>query len=204
MPTVASPQTIVDQYLTDLRARLRSLPEEQATDIVEEIRSHIRDTAGASGAMTEANINAALSRLGPASALAASYVTENLLAHTERNRSPWLLLRSSFRWASLSLQGFFVFLGSLIGYALGAIFSFCALAKPINPHRVGLWRIGEDEFSLRLGLSRSLPIPPGHELLGWWIIPLGLIAAMGLVLLTTSIGLRTIRRFQRERMQLVH
>jgi hypothetical protein len=204
MSTVANPQTRIDQYLADLRTHLRSLPSEQVVDIVEEIRSHLRDTAGAGGAMTDASVNAALNRLGPASALAASYVTDNLLARAGRNRSPWLLLKLSLRWASLSVQGFFVFLGSLIGYALAAAFSFCSLAKPLNPHHVGLWKIGEDEFSLHLGLSRSLGPPPGQEVLGWSIIPLGLIAAMVLVLLTTSIGLWTIRRFQRERLQLVH
>jgi len=203
MPIAPSPQPIVDHYLAELRARLRSLPEEQVTDIVEEIRSHIRDTATTGGAMTDVGINAALSRLGPASALAASYVTGNLLAQTPHNRSPWLLLKLSLRWASLGVQGFFVFLGALIGYTLAAAFSICAMSKPVNPSRVGLWKTG-DEFSLHLGLGRGLPLPPGHELLGWWIIPLGLLAALGLVLLTTEIGLRTIRKFQRQRMQSAH
>ena len=49
MLTVATPQTRIDQYLAELRAHLGSLPREQATDIVEEIRSHIRDTAGVGG-----------------------------------------------------------------------------------------------------------------------------------------------------------
>lgn len=80
MLTVANTQTRIDQYLAQLRAHLGSLPPEQATDIVEEIRSHIRDTAGAGGETTEAGINAVLNRLGPASVLAASYVTDNLLA----------------------------------------------------------------------------------------------------------------------------
>jgi hypothetical protein len=204
MPTIVSPQTAIDRFLEELRAGLRSLSAEQAQDIVEEIRSHIRDTAGASGELTEASVNAALSRLGPASALAASYVTENLMARAQRSRSPWLLLRLSLRWASLGVQGLLVFLGALIGYALAAAFSFCAMAKPINPQRVGLWKLGTDDYSLYLGLSRSLGTPPGHELLGWSIIPLGLIAAMGLVLLTTEIGLHTIRKFQRARMPLAH
>ncbi len=204
MPTITSQQTRMDAYLAELRTHLRSLPHEQMLDIVEEIRSHIRDTAAADGAMTEASLNAALHRLGPASALAATYLTENLLARAERTRSPWLFLKSSLHWASLSVQGFFVFLGALIGYSLAAAFSFCALAKPLNPHRVGLWRIDADSFSLHLGLSRSLPTPPGHEVLGWWITPLGLVVAMILVLLTTEIGLRTIRRFQRARMHFAH
>jgi hypothetical protein len=204
MPTITAPQTRIDAYLAEFRTHLRSLPHEQMLDIVEEIRSHLRDTAEASGPMTEASLNAALHRLGPASALAASYLTENLLARAERSRSPWLLLKSSFRWASLSVQGFLVFFGALIGYSLAAAFSYCALAKPLNPRNVGLWKVGDDNFSLHLGLSHSLAPPVGQEVLGMWIIPLGLIAAMILVLLTTEIGLRTIRRFQRARLHFAH
>src|SRR6266852_9916200 len=112
MPTITAPQTRIDAYLAAFRSHLRSLPHEQMLDIVEEIRSHLRDTAEATSPMTEASLNAALHRLGPASALAASYITDNMLARAERSRSPWLLLKSSFRWASLSVQGFLVFFGA--------------------------------------------------------------------------------------------
>jgi hypothetical protein len=200
MSATTAPQTTVDEYLAELCARLRSLPAEQVEDIVEEIRSHLRDSAGAGGAITEASLAAALQRLGPASILASTYLAESLLARAQRSRSPWLLLKVCFRWAGLSIQGFLVFCGALIGYGLAAAFSFCAIAKPLNPQRVGLWKVEDDNFSLHLGLSHSLPLPAGQEVLGWWITPLGLIVAAGLVLLTTEIGLRTIRRFQRARM----
>ena len=107
-------------------------------DIVEEIRSHIRDTAGAGGAMTEASISAALSRLGPPSALAAGYVTDNLMARAQHNRMPWTILRGIFYWAMLSVKGVLVFLVCVIGYFFGGSFFIAALAKPLNP-KVGLW-----------------------------------------------------------------
>jgi hypothetical protein len=196
MPTTASPQAKIDEYLGQLRAGLRKLPSDQVTDIVEEIRSHVLDTAGPRETMTEAGVRETLSRLGPASALASTYVTQNLLGEAARSRSPWMLLKSTFRWATLSLQGLFVFLGAVIGYSLAAIFSFCALAKPINPHRVGVWRV-QDGFSLHMGLSHE--VPPGQEVLGWWLVPLALIVSFILVLLTTEMGVRTIRRFQQAR-----
>jgi hypothetical protein len=196
MPTTASPQAKIDEYLGQLRAGLRKLPSDQVTDIVEEIRSHVLDTAGPRETMTEAGVRETLSRLGPASALASTYVTQNLLGEAARSRSPWMLLKSTFRWATLSLQGLFVFLGAVIGYSLAAIFSFCALAKPINPHRVGVWRV-QDGFSLHMGLRHE--VPPGQEVLGWWLVPLALIVSFILVLLTTEMGVRTIRRFQQAR-----
>lgn len=193
MPLAAIPQTKIDQYLAELRAQLRSLPQEQAMDIVEEIRSHIRDAAGVGGATSEASINAALSRLGPPSALAASYVTDSLLARAQRTRMPWTILRGIFRWATLSVKGVLVFTVCLIGYAFGASFLLAALAKPFNP-KVGLWLVNHDTYSLALGMTDA--IPQGRELLGWNLIWIGLVLGGGTVLLTTYFGLWCIRKFR--------
>jgi hypothetical protein len=196
MPVITTPQTKVDQYLIELRTRLRSLPDEQAMDIVEEIRSQIHDTAGSDGEMTDASVNAALNRLGPASALAANYVTDNFLEHAQRDRMPWTLLRGVFRWAMMSVQGFLVFILCVIGYGFGASFLIAALAKPFNP-KAGLWLIAPGSYSLTLGMTNSMP--PGHELLGWKLVPVGLSLGGGTILLTTYFGQWCIRRFRRTR-----
>jgi hypothetical protein len=196
MSTVATPQTKIDRYLAEFRAHLRSLPEEQVVDIVEEIRSHLRDTAAPGGEMTQSSIDAALSRLGPPSALAASYVTDNLLARAQGNRMPWAVVGGIFRWATLSVKGFLVFLVCLVGYAFGASFFIAALAKPFNP-KVGLWLVDHDTYSLALGMTDA--IPRGHELLGWKLVPIGLALGGGTILLTTHFGLWCIRRFRETR-----
>ena len=196
MFSVATSQTRIDRYLAALRTQLRSLPHEQMVDIVEEIRSHILDAAGVDGAMTEASINAALGRLGPPSALAASYVTDNLLARAERTRMPWTVLRGVFRWATLSVKGVLVFIVCLVGYGFGSSFFIAALAKPFNP-KVGLWLVDHDTYSLALGMTDA--IPRGHELLGWKLVPIGLALGGGTILLTTHFGLWCIRRFRQAR-----
>lgn len=187
-------QHVVDSYLRKVRAGLRSLTGTQVSEFIEELRSHIRDRAEAEGELNEASVLAALDSLGRPEDLAAMYLAENIVARAEESFSPWLIMKGVFRWAALSSAGVFVLLGSLVGYFLAASFTLCALRKPFVPGRVGLWQTGPDSFSLTLGFDAP---PPGTEVLGWWIVPLGLLMGAGLLVLTARLGLWGLRRFHR-------
>jgi hypothetical protein len=197
-------QPRVDRYLEALRSGLRPLPADQAQNIVNEIRSHINDVSQFTGEPAEATVTAALRRLGSPAALASTYVASayvagDLLPPGKRRRLPRPRFRSALRWAGLSVVGLFGSLGVLAGYGLAGLFALCALAKPFSPSRAGLWKLGADDISLQLGVGDPPAAPGAHELLGWWIIPVGLIAAVVLILLTTAIVRYAIRAFQRER-----
>jgi hypothetical protein len=192
-------QQAIDAYLKVLRKRLRGLSEQVSDDVVKEIRSHILDKASLGGQMTPASVASVLAGLGSPEELASQYVTDDLLARAQVTRSPWLVLRSLLRWASLSFVGFSVLTFSVLGYFLAGSLALCAMLKPIHPQTAGLWLLpsleGDYSFSLRLGFSS--PPADGRELLGWWIVPIGLALAMGLVLLTFHFGLWGIRKFWR-------
>src|SRR5579862_8776465 len=104
MPSDA--QQMVETYLAKLRRRLRGLKAEDVREIIEELRSHITDKASASGHATVAGVEEALAVLGSPEELAALYVTDDLLTRAGPSRSPLRILKSLFRWASLSLAGF--------------------------------------------------------------------------------------------------
>jgi hypothetical protein len=189
-------------YLSRLRARLRGINEQDVREIVEELRSHILDKASVSGEeVTAGAVSATLAALGSPEELASEYMTDNLLARAEVSRSPVRILESLFRWASLSIAGFFAFLATIVGYLLGVSFMLCALLKPVHPQTAGLWILpeGSDDLliSLRLGFG-SAP-PGGREVLGWWIVPIGLVVGCGLVMLTTRFGLWCVRQYRRSR-----
>lgn len=192
-------QQRIEAYLSRLRGRLRGVNGEEVREIVEELRSHIMDKAAASGEVTAAGVDAALAALGSPEELASQYMTDNLLARAEVSRSPLQILKSLFRWASLSAVGFFVLLGSVFGYFFGVVLILVAVAKLFHPRTAGLWTYADSaggrEFSFRLGFG-SAPVG-GKDLLGWWIVPIGWLAGCGLVMLTTHIAVWFVRKYRK-------
>jgi hypothetical protein len=181
MTMAGDAQQRVEAYLGTLRQLLRGMNAEDAREIVEELRSHLMDRVAASGEATNAGVDAALAALGSPEELAKQYMTQNLLARTEASRSPVRILESLFRWASLSAAG------------------LVAALKPFHPQTAGLWLLrdstGDPEISLRLGFG-SVP-GAGRDLLGWWIVPIGLLAGCAVVMLTTRIALWCARQYRR-------
>jgi hypothetical protein len=199
MTTSGDAQQTIEAYLSRLRQRLRGMNDDDVREIVEEMRSHITDKAAAGGEVTAAGVAAAISRLGTPEELASQYTTDDLLARAEVSRSPFRILEGLFRWASLSVAGFFVLMGSLLGYFLGATLVLSALLKTIHPRTAGLWLFpsGPDDYelSLRMGFG-AVPLG-GRELLGWWIVPAGLFVGCGLVVLTTRFALWCVRQYRK-------
>lgn len=170
----------LDEYLDELRAQLRGGPD--ADDIVAEIRSHVLDAGP--------DVRATLARLGTPAELASLY-------STERSYSPSLLLRTLFRFATVSIGGFFALVGLIAGYVLAISFFLAAIVKPFAPHRTGVWRLADGEISLRLGLSGRAEPAGSEELLGWWIVPVGLLAGALVLWLTPRFGRWATRRLRR-------
>jgi hypothetical protein len=200
MTISANAERTINAYLDGLRRNLRRLPAEEVREIAEELRSHILDRSMIAGTITAEGVDSALAALGSPEELAGQYLTDDLLARAHTSGSLLLILRSLFHWASISVAGFFILLGSLIGYVLGFVLAWAAILKPIHPRTAGLWVIphpgGDFELSLHLGFSGA---PPGaHEVLGWWIIPIGILG-VGLFFATLRVDVWSIGRLRRSR-----
>ena len=199
MTMAGGAQQKVEAYLGRLRQLLRGMNAEDAREIIEELRSHLMDRVAASGEATDTGVDAALAALGRPEELANEYMTHNLLARAEASRSPLRILESLFRWASLSVAGFFVLVGSMMGYFLGTVFLLVAALKPFHPQTAGLWLLrdsaGDPEISIRLGFG-TVPAG-GRDVLGWWIVPIGLLAGCAVLMLTTRFALWCARQYRR-------
>ena len=185
----------LDIYLRQVRHGLHGLPEDEAKEIVDELRSHALDRAG--GALTPASVDATIAALGSARELSGLYLAERMAERVEARRSPWLILQTVWRLAGLSLGAFCALILSFVGYAFGASLLLTAALKPFLPKNDGLWY--EQRPS---GATLSFSItnhPTGQELMGWWIIPFGLICGAIVLWCTWRYGLWSVRRLGRAR-----
>jgi hypothetical protein len=202
MNTTYGARAQIDGYLEQLRSSLRSLPAEQADDIAREIRSHLVDSAERNGELDPRLLADAITRLGDPATLAGAYVMDNLALRAQVTRSPFLLLRMVSLWATRSFEGVVALAVAFIGYGAALIALGCALFKPFMPQRIGLWvrELTPGDPTYQLGRV-SVPPTDARELLGWYIIPLGLIAGAGFLVLTTRYLLAKVRKYRRGRAQ---
>jgi hypothetical protein len=189
MTLSAESQKSIEAYLAALRRQLRELLDEDVRDIVAEIRAHILDKT--LGDASPGVIAATLDALGTPEELADRYRTEEMLKRAEVARSPACVLRSVLHWGLLSVVGVVVLLISAVGYTLGGILFILGVLKLTNPHRTGVYGVFTAHDS---SLSFQSGGPSDHDLLGWWLLPLGLIVGGGLLFLTFRFGLWSIRK----------
>lgn len=186
-------QTRIDAYLMRLRRSLGELPPEEVADILREIRGHILERAEAAGDMTDERLVAILQALGRPEDIAPLYQAEALMARARSSYSPTLLLRGALRWAMLSVKGFAIFMAGLLGYGIALGFLAGGFGKMIAPRVIGAW-VSPGTFSL--GTNNN---PAAHEVLGWWLVPVGLaVGAIGVVattwVLRWALGFAKLRR----------
>ncbi len=177
----------IEAYLNRLEKLLADMNPDEKQDILCEIRAHILDsTAGA--ADREAAVDRVLRLLGTPEELAARYGTERMLTRAARSFSPWVLLRTCWRWAMLGMKGMLAFIFALFGYATALALTVSVFMKPFVP-RVGLW-LG------RTTLQVGTPDHPEmmRELLGHWFVPVIAAAACAIAVGTTHALRWMIRR----------
>jgi uncharacterized membrane protein len=169
----------IESYLTRLASALAAVAPAERDEIVREIRAHIQDSISSAPDPDRA-VDRVIHLLGAPEELAERYTTESLLTRAGRSYSPWLLLRTSWRWAKLGIKGTTAFLVALFGYTTALALTVAIFLKPFMPSKIGMW-VGSE------GLNIGVPTHPErmHELLGHWFVPVIAIAAFAFAVGTT-------------------
>jgi hypothetical protein len=179
----------LETYLVQVRGHLKGLSEAEIREVLLELRAHVLDKV--EGNMTPKTVEAAIAALGTPREVGRANVTERVAAVMEKNRGFFGVLAAVVRLAGLSVAGFLVFMVSLIGYSMAAGFLAVAAIKPFAPANTGMW-VGPGSYSLGF-MDRAGMHPGAHEVMGWWIIPFGLIAGLAIGYLTWLFGRFSVR-----------
>ncbi len=183
----------IERFLDRVRASLRGMRGDEVEEIVRELRSHIADRAESAK-----DLPAALRSLGDPEELARQYRTDRVVEHAECARSPIVVLHGLLLIRRESAWGWIVLALTLFGYAWAVALGTAAVEKILSPRDVGLW-IAPGGSWIPLLTMEGPGLPGSRELLGWWIVPLGVLGCAALVYLSGRFGRWWIGRSRRAR-----
>jgi uncharacterized membrane protein len=186
-------QQRIDAYLMQLRRSLGELPPDEVTEILQEIRGHILERTEASGELTDERLVAILKALGSPDEIAPLYQADALLAKARSSLSPRVVMRGVHRWSTISAWGLALFVLGIVGYATGAALCLAGVLKIFAPSQIGAW-VGPHAI-FNIGVNND---PAARDVLGWWLVPVGLVGGPAIVIATTR-ALRWALRFARIR-----
>ncbi|QNN46356.1 hypothetical protein H9L17_14485 [Thermomonas brevis] len=176
----------IHAYMRALSSQLGPLDKAEADEVVREIESHIHDVVEQAEARGEhLDVAALLEGFGPPEALAAQYV-----AHIRTGAPPPAGFRVIQRVRQTVTHGLYYSMGAF-GYSIAAALLLLALAKLWQPSLVGAWSANGGN-SVAVAWSGA-PYPEAKELLGYWLVPIALLASAWCAELTRRV-LRVLRR----------
>lgn len=171
---------IIYQYLKELDRYLARLEKVQAQEVLREIESHIFDTLEqqqSSGQIEDAS--AILRGFGEPRQLAFAYV-----AHVTDGAPP----PAGFKAVQKVKQGVtatLYYAMAVFGFSIAFALFFVAGAEVFMPDSVGAWSAGHGN-SFAIGFFAS-PYPADQELLGGWLTPIAVLAALLVSFLTRQV-----------------
>ena len=181
-------RTQIARYVQAMYRALAPLPKEERDEIVHETESHLLDRVSAGSPLAKVT-----DELGDPVIYARRFVENHRVDMALASGSAWHMLRAAgslIGRGSAAFVGFPIFL-VLFTTSIGLVLA--ALLKPFAPSHVGLWAAPD---SLTLGWEQT-PGPGYRELLGWWIVVIGLVGGSLLYLISRrllSVFLSYLRR----------
>lgn len=168
---------LINDYLKSLSRHLSRLDRADADEVIREITSHVDDALEAQAA-TQQPIDAAqiLAGFGSPRELADRYVE-----HVLRGSPPPPGFRAIQRVRKQATRGLY-WATAVSGYGIALALVLVAIYKPLAPSALGLWANASGSVAV-LGVFQQSP-PGMRDVLGWWIIPIALGAAVAAFYLT--------------------
>jgi uncharacterized membrane protein len=179
------------QYFNRLDRLLRPLDETQKRELTLEIKGHLLESFAAdqTGAEAERLLNA-IERLGEPEEFIRPMLADKLLTKASRTLSPGAVLKGLYYHLVSGARRVFFGILFVLGYLLAVCFALMAVLKVFFPKHVGILLF--EKGDLVVGFAYDLK-NLRTEVLGYWIIPIGLGLALILYLGLTKL-LRKLKR----------
>ncbi len=169
-----SDRELIHDYLSTLGRYLARLDKETADEVIREIESHIYDRLDGQG--DENNVSAILDGFGEPRELASAYV-DHVIDGTPppKGFSAIAVVKKGASKSIYYMTGFF-------GYLLGIAAVVIGILEPFDPDNIGVWSTTHGQ-SFVIGVFTNQP-EGTTEVLGWWLVPIALLAGGGVILFT--------------------
>ena len=189
----SSPEPL-EAYLREVRKGLIGLPAFEIEEVLQELRSHVLDRIG----LDEVTAERVLAQLGDAQAVARLNLNTRLAPRGQTAVSPMGKLLMMMRRGWLGAR---IVLASSIGYGIALCCLVLALAKLVAPAGFGLWLMPDASGDLSYSLGGYTPHSGGQDILGFWLVPLGLAIAAASAWLTYRYDCRQFRQIKAEQLE---
>jgi uncharacterized membrane protein len=170
MMNTASCNPMIEEYFSQLEAKMSDLPRADRQEFTRELRAHVLDRLEQVAVATETDCRSVLKALGTPDEIVRQYRLERIMSRSAWRISPLSVLRTLLRWTITGAQGYAVFMVAFTGYSLAASFYIGALLKPFYPHNVGFF-VGRGGFQAGI----SWPAPHGVAVLDAYFIPISIV-----------------------------
>jgi len=200
-------QKILDDYLQRLTQALQPLPEPDRQEIFREIQSHIYERLEQNEKilLESEDVLEVLYRLGEPSSYISLYLTDAYLQKGFERRSPGLLLKGILRWMGSSALSYLYSFPFFVLYFVSLLLFTFGTAKALFPNNFGIYahqlteegearptKPGHVRFALSFGFKFSTEESEvseelKHEILGYWLAPIGIIGGMMLGIGATAL-----------------
>lgn len=188
----------VQSYLKRLRWALSHLPAEDREEIVTETRAHFSERmAQGTGFETVA------ASFGDPEAYARRFLENYEISVALSSGSTPRMMGAALKAIGRGVGSFFAVLGLVTLYLTALVFVVIAVLKPLMPEHTGLW-VGDGLFLMGVvsektvaGMGMAGEYANAREVLGYWIIPLSLVAGAVVYLLSNTMLRRFLKRIRR-------
>jgi hypothetical protein len=182
--------TIWDGYCDRVLKASRALKKDDQHDLLLEIKDHLYSSfERQKGDDEAARLTAAIMQIGDPDEFIRPLIVDRLFDDAARTLNPRSVMSGFLLHISRGLKACIISFLFGIGYLLSIAFFLVAVAKPIDPDRVGLFAHVNGGYSL--GIFEGIPAT-STELLGYWIIPITMVVSVFLYVFLTK-SLRALR-----------